>query len=72
MAAPLVALTLMCLTAGGTRPAPTGSPGPKREVKAREPMLSCEGAAIFEQDGHWYRLVRGAYVECSPELPPSV
>lgn len=45
---------------------------PKRAQKAREAMLSCEGGELFFQDGHWYRLVRGAFVECDPALPPSV
>lgn len=78
MSVSLVVLTVAvntCLAAGAARP-PTADTAevrtPKRSMKARDAMLSCEGGELFFQDGHWYRLVRGAFVECDPALPPSV
>lgn len=75
MSLSLVALTVALNTvaaAGAPRPDPADARAPRRALKARDAMLSCEGGELFFQDGHWYRLVRGAFVECDPALPPSV
>lgn len=78
MSVSLLAVTVAlnaCLAAGGARPGGGEASEPrtqKRVVKQRDAMLSCDGGELFFQDGHWYRLVRGAFVECDPSLPPSV
>ncbi len=70
MSGSLFALSLWMLTAAPARP--STAPAPRRDPKVLETLISCEGQEVFTQDGHWYRLYRGAYVECSPALPPSV
>jgi hypothetical protein len=71
MTGPLIALTVLVLHAGPKASAREPSPA-KRPPPVREQVLSCEGGQLYFLDGHYYRLVRGAWVECNPNLPPAV
>ena len=76
MTGPAIALTLMLLQGAGPRASAKDSSSGTRVTKPAPVRnsngLSCVGGQIYFIDGHYYRVVRGAWVECSPDLPPAV